>query len=51
MPLRIEYIVNQKEGTERKERDESILTKLREMMIRKSKEYRMLFQKYNRDSK
>ena len=32
-------------------RDESILTKLREIMIRKSREYCMLFTKYKRDSK
>ena len=32
------------------ERDKSTLTKLREMMIRKSREYRMSFRKYNRDS-
>ena len=33
------------------ERDESILTKLIEMMTRKSREYLMLFSKYSRDSK
>ena len=33
------------------ERDESILTKLIEMMIRKSREYLMSFSKYSRDSK
>ena len=33
------------------ERDKSILTKLREMMIRKSREYCLSFPKYNRDSK
>ena len=33
------------------ERNESILTKLREMMIRKSREYRMSFPKYRRDLK
>ena len=32
-----------------RERDESILTKLREMMIRKSREYCMSFPKYNGD--
>ena len=33
------------------ERDVSKLTKLKETMIRKSREYYMLFQKYNRDLK
>ena len=32
-------------------KDESILTKLREMMIRKSREYCMLLSKYKGDSK
>ena len=50
MPLRIE-IQSIKRKAHIGERDQSILTKLREMMIRKSREYLMLFLKYSGDWK
>ena len=50
MPLRIKYTVNIKDA-HIGEKDKSILSKLRERMIRKSRESRMSFPKYSRDMK